>query len=390
MIVRDCAPLFRSLLAQAPVVTVTGPRQSGKTTLARTSCPEKRYATLEDPDTRRYATEDPRAFLADHAAGAVIDEIQRAPELLSYLQRVVDDDPAPGRFVLTGSQQFELMRGISQSLAGRSALMRLLPMSLSEVCRLDPSYAESPLDTVLFRGFYPRIHHRRLDASQALGDYFASYVERDLRALMAVHDLQRFERFVRLCAGRIGQVLNITSLANDAGIAQSTASAWLDLLQTSCVVQLLPPWFTNTTKRLVKSPKLYFVDTGLACWLLNLRHDDQLARDPARGHLFENFVVMEAWKDQVHFGANRPLYFFRDATGNEVDLLIADGAQVHAVEAKSGATVNPDYFVGLRRFADAFGDRLASASLVYGGDAVQSRSDVRVWPWNVLRRRPAA
>jgi predicted AAA+ superfamily ATPase len=235
------------------------------------------------------------------------------------------------------------MTQVSQSLAGRTALLRLLPLTLAEVERLNPVNAQDPLalPACLLNGFYPRVHDRKLQASQAMGDYFATYVERDLRQLTAVHDLALFERFVRLCAGRTGQLLNLSSLANDAGVSQPTARAWLDLLQTSFIVHLLPPWFVNSGKRLIKSPKLYFCDTGLACWLLGLRTAEQVQRDPLWGALFENFVVMEAMKDRFNQGENSPLYFYRDSEGNEVDLLMPVGRQLHAIEVKAGATVNP-------------------------------------------------
>lgn len=384
---RDSAALFRNLLSQYPAVTLTGPRQSGKTTLARSECPHLPYVTLEDPDIRRFALEDPRGFLTNYKQGAIFDEVQRTPELPSYLQGMIDNDPQPGRFVLTGSQQFELMRGVSQSLAGRNAILRLLPMSLSELCRLNPNYAQTQAAQVVFNGFYPRIHHQQLNPSVALADYFASYVERDLRELSAVHDLQRFERFVRLCAGRSGQLLNLSNLANDAGVSQSTATGWINLLQTSCIVYLMQPWFTNTSKRLIKSPKLYFYDSGLACWLLNIRSAEQLSRDPLWGHLFENFIVMEALKDQWHFGQNQPLYFYRDSMGHEVDLLVADGSQVHAIEIKAGQTVNPDYFKGLQQFIKAHPAQLASGRVIYGGSSKQTRSDWQVYSWQSLRHR---
>jgi predicted AAA+ superfamily ATPase len=385
MIDRDIAPFAARLARQYPVLTLTGPRQSGKTTLCRAIFPGKPYVTLEDPDARRFAEEDPRGFLKGIEGGAIIDEIQRAPGLPSYMQAMVDADPAPGRFILTGSQQFELMSRVSQSLAGRTALLRLLPFSLAEAARLRPATA---LAQTLLTGFYPRIHDQGLDPSQALGDYFATYVERDLRQLAAVHDLQRFERFVRLCAGRVGQIVNLVSLGNDAGVSHATARAWLDLLQTSYIVHVLPPWFTNTSKRLVKSPKLYFCDVGLACWLLGLRDAEQVARDPLFGGLFENLVVMEALKTRFNQGESGEMYFFRDATGNEVDLLIPAGRKLRAVEIKAGATVNADYFRGLRQFAAAFPDALAGGSVVYGGDADQARSDWPVIGWQRLQYPP--
>ncbi len=385
MIPRDIAPLAGRLARQYPVLTLTGPRQSGKTTLCRELFAGKRYVTLEDPDTRRFAQEDPRGFLRGIETGAIIDEIQRAPQLPSYLQSLVDEDPSPGRFILTGSQQFELMSHVSQSLAGRTAMLRLLPFSLAEIAKIHPV---PELPAALLTGFYPRIHDRNLDPSQALGDYFATYVERDLRQLAAVHDLQRFERFVRLCAGRIGQLVNLTSLGNDAGVSHATARAWLDLLQTSYIVHVMPPWFTNTSKRLVKSPKLYFHDVGLACWLLGLRTPEQVARDPLFGSLFENFVVVEALKFRFNRGETAEMYFYRDATGNEVDLLLPSGRRLRAVEIKAGATVNPDYFRGLAGFSAQFPDALEGGSVVYGGETAQMRSDWPVIPWRQLQNPP--
>ena len=391
MISRDVAPLLQRVASQYPVITLTGPRQSGKTTLARTQFPHLAYTSLEDPDQRRFAIEDPRGFLAQRSQGAVLDEIQRAPELLSYLQGMVDDDPRPGRFILTGSHQFELMTQVSQSLAGRTALVRLLPFTLSELQRLRGSIDRIDVASTLLSGFMPRIHDRGLDPSQALADYFATYVQRDLRQLAAVQDLQRFERFVQLCAGRTGQMLNLSQLGNDAGVSHVTARAWIDLLQTSYIVHLLPPWFTHTRKRLVKAPKLYFIDVGLACWLLGLRTAEQVSRDPLYGSLFENFVVMEALKDRLNTGETAQMHFYRDSDGHEIDLLLAAGSQLHAIEIKAGATVNPDYFKGLKAFSRHHPAVLASGCVVYGGDEGQTRSDWPVHSWRALAAgRPGA
>ena len=389
MIERNIAPVLLQLATQYPVITLTGPRQSGKTTLTRHLFPDKPYVTLEDPDTRRFATEDPRGFLMQFAQGAILDEIQRAPELTSYLQGMVDADPKPGRFVLTGSHQFELMSQVSQSLAGRTAVLRLLPFTLAEVHRLRGGMASQDLAQTLLTGFYPRIHDQSLDPSQALADYFATYVQRDLRQLAAVQDLQRFERFVRLCAGRTGQLLNLSSLGNDAGVTHSTARAWIDLLQSSYIVHLLPPWFANTGKRLVKASKLYFHDVGLACWLLGLRSAEQVARDPLWGSLFENFVIMEAMKDRLNSGATAEMYFYRDSEGNEVDLLIPVGTKMHAIEIKAGATINPDYFKGLKTFAAHQPAVFASGCVVFGGADGQNRSDWPVHAWHQLQHTPA-
>ena len=377
MIERNIAPVLLQLATQYPVITLTGPRQSGKTTLTRRLFSDKPYVTLEDPDTRRFAMEDPRGFLMQFAQGAILDEIQRAPELTSYLQGMVDADPKPGRFVLTGSHQFELMSQVSQSLAGRTAVLRLLPFTLAEVHRLRGGMASPDLAQTLLTGFYPRIHDQSLDPSQALADYFATYVQRDLRQLAAVQDLQRFERFVRLCAGRTGQLLNLSSLGNDAGVTHSTARAWIDLLQSSYIV------------RLVKASKLYFHDVGLACWLLGLRSAEQVARDPLWGSLFENFVVMEAMKDRLNAGATAEMYFYRDSEGNEVDLLIPVGTKMHAIEIKAGATINPDYFKGLKTFAAHQPAVFASGCVVFGGADGQSRSDWPVHAWHQLQHTPA-
>jgi len=389
MIERDIAPCLRRIAAQYPVVTLTGPRQSGKTTLARAVFPHLPYVSLEDPDTRRYAADDPRGFLSAHGSGAVFDEIQRVPELPSYLQSVVDADPSPGRFVLTGSQQFEIMSGVTQSLAGRTGILRLLPFTLAEALRAAPRALEGGLPQVLLTGFYPRIHDRGLPPAQVLADYFATYVERDLRQLAAVHDLQRFERFVRLCAGRTGQLLNLSSLGNDAGVSHATARQWIDLLQTSFIVHLLPPWFVNAGKRLVKTPKLYFVDVGLACWLLGLREAAQVARDPLWGALFENFVVIEAMKDRFNRGDAGPMYFYRDAIGNEVDLLLPLGRQFHGIDAKAGATVNPDYFRGLDALERSHPGMLASGGVLTGGEGNEARARWQVWSWRRLAQGPA-
>lgn len=388
MITRNITPLLRQLASQYPVITLTGPRQSGKTTLAKALFPGKPYVTLENPDTRRFATDDPRGFLSNYVHGAILDEIQRAPELPSYIQGMVDADPQPGRFILTGSQQFELMTQVTQSLAGRTAVLRLLPFTLAEVQRLKGGTKPPEMGQTLLSGFYPRIHDKNLNPSQALADYFATYVERDLRQLAAVHDLQRFERFVRLCAGRTGQLLNLDSLANDAGVSHATARAWIDLLQTSYIVYLLPPWFTNSGKRLIKSPKLYFYDVGLVSWLLGLRTPDQVLRDPLWGSLFENFIIMEALKDRLNAGESPEMYFYRDSEGNEVDLLLPTGGKLHAIEIKAGATVNSDYFKGLKTFAAHHPQAMAGGGVVYGGTQSQIRSDWPVHAWlNLLYKK---
>jgi len=379
MIERDMLPTLLQASREYPVVTLTGPRQSGKTTLCRMAFPDKPYINLEAPDIRQFALDDPRGFLATIPDGAILDEIQRTPDIPSYLQEMVDQDPTAGRFILTGSQQFELMDQVSQSLAGRTALLRLLPLSIQE---LKKAGKLPPLLSLMHSGFYPRIIGESLNPSQALGEYFSTYVERDLRQLSAIHDMQKFERFVRLCAGRTGQLLNLNNLGSDAGVTQSTARQWLDLLQTSYIVFLLPPWFTNTRKRLVKTPKLYFYDVGLAAWLLGIQQSEQIQRDPLYGALFENMMIIDRLKTKYNQRASTDCYFYRNNVGHEVDLLEPVGAQVHAVEIKAGATINSDYFKGLAQFKKSFPDHMLDGSVIYAGEQAQQRTHWQVLPWN--------
>lgn len=376
MIPRTLAAVLRELAGQYPVVTVTGPRQSGKTTLCRAIFPAKTYVNLESPDVRAFARDDPRGFLAQHAGGAILDEIQRVPELLSYLQPMVDEHDEPGRFILTGSQQFEVMNTITQSLAGRTALLKLLPLSVEE---LAAAGIRLEIDRLLLSGFYPRIHDAGIDPTRALGDYVETYVERDIRQLTLIKDLSLFEKFVRLCAGRVGQLLNLQSLGNDVGVSHTTARSWLTLLEASYVVFLLQPWHTSIAKRQIKTPKLYFHDVGLASYLLGAENERHINRHPLRGNLFENLVVIEALKYRYNRGKRSNLYFWRDGKGNEVDLLIESGPDVVPVEIKAGATISADYFKGLRAFAARLPDPPKARALIYGGFERQRRSEVAVW-----------
>lgn len=361
---------------QYPVVTLTGPRQSGKTTLCRKVFPQKKYVSLENIDTRTFATEDPRGFLAGLPDGAILDEVQNVPQLPSYIQTLVDEDQRNGLYILTGSQQFEVATTINQSLAGRTALFKLLPFSLDE---LGPRQEGVSMDGLLLTGFYPRIWREGLSPTQALADYIETYVERDIRQLVAIKDLILFQRFTTLCAGRVGQLLNLNSLAADCGISHQTARNWLTLLEASYIVFRLPPYFANISKRLVKSPKLYFYDVGLAAHLLGLESELHVSRDPLRGNLFENLAVMEALKYRLHRGRRSNLHFYRDSNGNEVDLLLNYGPDLFPVEIKAGMTLNRDYFKGLRAAAKVFNLPLG-AGLLYGGDERQQRRDTVVLP----------
>lgn len=377
MIPRTLETTLKERAGQYPIVTLTGPRQSGKTTLCRTAFSDKPYINLESPDVREFARSDPRAFLNAYPDGAILDEIQRVPELVSYLQPMVDEDNRPGRFILTGSQQFEVMTTINQSLAGRTALLKLLPLSMEE---LGQAGIHPRVDRLLLNGFYPRIYDAGLDPTQALGDYVQTYIERDIRQLVNIKDLALFERFVRVCAGRTGQLLNLQSLGNDVGISHTTARSWLTLLEASFVVFLLQPWHTNVTKRQVKTPKLYFYDVGLASWLLGAENETHINRHPLRGNLVENLVVIEALKYHYHRGKRNNLFFWRDAKGHEVDLLLEQGPELAAVEIKAGATIANGWFKGLRTFAGKLASPPQHCALVYAGTEQQTRRDASVWP----------
>jgi uncharacterized protein len=370
MIERDLAPHLLALFAQYPFVTVTGPRQSGKTTLCRATFPRLQYVNLELPDTRAFATEDPRGFLAQFDGGAILDEVQRAPDLLSYLQVLADERRGNGLFVLTGSEQFRLSEAISQSLAGRTALLRLLPLSVRE---LHQAAIRRSTDELLHAGGYPRIYDQGLDPRQALGDYFETYVERDVRMISDIRNLSAFQRFVGLCAGRIGQLVNLSALGADAGVSHTTAREWLTVLEASYIVFQLQPHHANIRKRLVKSPKLYFYDVGLASYLLGIENARQLVTHPLRGGLFENAVVLEALKHRFNQARRSNLSFFRDSRGLECDLLYASGDALLAIEAKSGATVASDFFAALDRVAELV-PSISAKAVVYGGRESQTRS----------------
>jgi len=383
MIDRDMKSTLLYLAAQYPVVIVTGPRQSGKTTLCRATFPNKPYINLEMPDVRQYAVDDPRSFLADYAGGAILDEIQRAPELLSYLQGMVDENDAAGRFVLTGSQQFEVMHNVTQSLAGRVGLLKLLPLSLAEMQRHGLS---AEVDRHIFSGGYPRIYNKKADPTQVMGDYFETYVQRDIRQLLQIKNIALFETFVRLCAGRVGQMLNLNSLGADAGVSHATAREWINLLEASYIIFRLQPWHANISKRLIKAPKLYFYDTGLASYLLGMESRQHIHSHPLRGSLFENMVIVEAMKFRFNQGKRSNILFYRDSGGHEVDLLLTSGNQLFPIEIKSGATINRDYFKGLNYFSALDACSVKSGAVIYGGASAQKRGIWQVCPLQQMDR----
>ena len=376
MIKREVTSRLATLFKQYPFVTVTGPRQSGKTTLCRSTFPDLAYANLEAPDQREFAESDPRGFLAELGDGAIIDEVQHVPELISYLQVLADERGRAGQFVLTGSEQFKLSDAISQSLAGRTALLRLLPFSLKERRSIGASLN---VNEIIHSGFYPRILDRGLEPEQALADYFETYVERDVRRLGEVRNLSSFRLFVRLCAGRVGQLVNLSSLGSDAGVTHTTARQWIAVLERSYILFQLPPYHANLRKRLVKSPKFYFYDVGLASYLIGIENVKQLTTHPLRGALFENMVVAEALKYRFNKGRDSNLSFFRDSRGLECDLFYETGNGIHAIEIKSGSTVASDYFASLKRVADLV-PNVSSKTVVYGGTDRQSRTDYEVTP----------
>ena len=372
---RSISPVARQLFSKYPVLTLTGPRQSGKTTLCRELFPGLPYVNLERPDQREFAESDPRGFLRGVRDGAVLDEIQRVPELVSYLQEHVDEVRRNGMFVLTGSEQFRVSETISQSLAGRTALLRLLPFSIAEAGHLGPRLGT---DEMIYTGFYPRIYDQGLDPTQALGDYFETYVERDVRRISEIRNLSAFRTFVRLCAGRTGQLLNLQSLGNDVGVSQPTARQWIRVLEASYIVFRLEPHHINISKRLVKSPKLYFYDVGLAAFLLGIENASQIATHPLRGSLFENLIVAEALKYRYN-GARRSHWsFYRDHSGTEIDLLGTYGHRVLGIEIKAGATATSPYFAGVRRVDDVFAEPLGAKLLVHDGDREFTREGVGV------------
>ena len=365
MIQRTIQVQLKKLAAMYPVVTITGPRQSGKTTLAKKTFPDYRYVSLENFDVRQMAEVDPKGFLKSYAAPVILDEIQRVPALLSYIQTIVDENKSSGQYILTGSHQPQLGQGVSQSLAGRTGILQLLPLSISELASADIVLSR---DQYITQGFMPRLYDTSLDAKNLYRDYFSTYVEKDVRMMLNIKNLSAFETFVKLLAGRVGQLVNLSSLANDVGISAPTLKEWLSVLEASFIVFQLPCYFENFGKRLVKSKKLYFTEVGLAAWMLGIETPEQVARDPLFGGLFENMVVMEALKSRFNAGEMPNLYFLRDSQGLEADLLFRKSHnELIPIEIKGGMTWNKDFcrnLLKLRKLSDKF----VSGYVIYSGD----------------------
>lgn len=380
MIKRALSGKLESLALKFPVVSVVGPRQSGKTTLVKNIFTDLEYVSLEDIDNREFALNDPRGFLSAYKKGAIIDEAQRVPELFSYLQGEVDRKDKAGRFILTGSQNFLLQENISQTLAGRVGILRLLPFSLEELKSAD--YKLGNAEEYIFKGFYPRIYDKKISPVDWYPNYLQTYVERDVRLIKNISNLNTFQKFIKLCAGRIGQILNLSSLGNDCGISHNTAGEWLSILEASYIVFLLQPYYKNFNKRLIKMPKLYFYDTGLACSCLGIQNKAQLDSHYLRGSLFESFVLTEIVKYKFNRGQEHNCYYWRDKTGNEIDCIMAMPDGLVKIELKSARTIADDFFAGFRYWNKITGAKKGGASyLIYNGNENQKRTLANVVSW---------
>ena len=381
MIKREAVSVLKKLARQFKAVAIIGPRQSGKTTLVRHTFGNKPYINLENPDTRQFAMEDPRGFLDQFPKGAILDEVQRVPHIFSYLQQILDETRIPGLFILTGSNNFLLQENISQSLAGRIAYIVLLPFSLRELS----GTGTRALDETLFRGMYPPVYDQPVEVNDWYLNYIRTYIERDVRQLKNITNLYGFERFIKLCAGRTGQLLNMSSLAIETGVDHKTIASWLGILESSFILYRLSPHHKNFNKRVVKMPKLYFYDTGLVCALLGIQNTEQLAFNPVRGALFENFIINELIKSGYNNGKPLAIFFWRDNTGHEIDVVVEKANELFPIEIKSGKTITSGFFIGLNFWYKISGQN--NGVIVYGGDIYQKRSNgTEIIPWNKLEK----
>lgn len=379
MIPREAEKELVTIARQFKAVALTGPRQSGKTTLVRYVFDKKPYVSLENPDNRSFALNDPRGFLQTYAKGAIFDEVQRAPDLFSYLQQILDEEKETGKYILTGSNNFLLQENISQSLAGRIAYLKLLPFSYDEL----KNYTAVSLRKLIFSGCYPPLYDQAIEPARWYANYVSTYIERDVRQLLNVGNHILFDRFLRLCAGRTGQMLNMNNLAIETGVDNKTISSWIGILESSYILFRLKPHFKNFNKRIVKTPKLYFYDTGLVCYLLGIKNEDQLQNHPLYGNIFENYIVAEIMKTKLHNALSMDLYYWRDNTGHETDLLIDGLSTLMPLEIKAGQTITDDFFKNIRFFQKISG--VTKSLLVYSGDQQQQRSsDIHVLPWNKI------
>ena len=371
---RELSSVIKEAARYFSVITITGPRQSGKTTLIRNEFKQLPYYSLENLDVRSYAQNDPVAFLNQHPEGMILDEVHNAPNLLSYIQGIVDEHPER-KFILSGSSQFAMLRKVTQSLAGRTAVFELLPLSYSEI---RDRAEDKPLDDLLFEGFYPAIYAERNIPKFLYPSYIKTYLDKDVRDLLQIKDMMQFHTFIRLCAGRIGSLFKVSELANEIGVSSHTITSWLSVLQASYIVTLLPPYFENSRKRLTKTPKLYFTDTGLACHLLGIESVQQLARDKMRGALFENFIVMEAMKRRYNQGKESNLYFYRDSHQNEIDLILKSSSGLYGIEIKSAMTYHADFEKALKQMDGWINEPVLGKAVVYAGSLENTVGDIKL------------
>lgn len=401
MIPRHIAPYILKYSKQYPIVALVGPRQSGKTTLAKALFPDYKYLSLENLDLRQYASTDPRGFLNDQGPFVILDEVQRVPELFPYLQEIVDNRQDPAQYILTGSSQFLLIEKITQSLAGRIVTFKLYPLTYTELFHYpaDSNFEEifrirhqnrqhvsqEQLYNLLWTGFYPRIHDKHLDSYKWYENYLLTYAERDIRSLLNVRNLRTFENFLRLCSSQSGQLINYTNLSNSLGVSVPTVKEWISILETSGLIFILPPYFENFSKRIVKTPKIYFVDTGLLCHLLSIRNIEHLKTHPLLGSIFESFIVSECFKRFHNLGENPPLYFWRDQSGNEIDLLIYNGQKSFPVEIKLSQSFHPDFKKTIERWLELDENPARQGMVIYCGEhAAQTSAPISISPWYVL------
>ena len=382
MIQRNISSSILKAFKQYPIVSITGPRQSGKTTLVRSLFTDKPYVNLENPDIRAYANEDPRGFLSEYPDSVILDEVQRTPHLFSYIQTLSDEKNQPSQYVLTGSHNFLLMENITQSLAGRVAVFKLMPLSMSELnlAQLLDKYSEAHL----FKGFYPRLYDQNIDIQAYYQNYIQTYIERDVRQIKNISDLNTFQRFLKMCAARTGQILNLSSLANDCGVTHNTVKAWISILQTSYIIHLLYPHYQNYSKRLIKMPKVYFLDPGLVCALVNIKTESQLNTHYLRGELFETMIVSEFLKYRFNRGLEPNCYYWRDKTGREIDLIIDKAGNPLPVEIKSAKTISKDFFKNIHYYCGLAQIETESAYLIYNGEENQTRQFGSVRGWKSL------
>lgn len=372
---RDIATVMLEMYQYFPVITMTGPRQSGKTTLLRKIFKQLPYYSLENLDVRHFALNDPIGFLTQHQEGMILDEVQNAPDLLSYIQGLVDENREK-RFILSGSSQFSVIKKVTQSLAGRTGVLELLPLSYKEV---KTEADKKTLDELLLTGFYPVLYTAENTPKLFYPSYVKTYLERDVRNLLQIKDIMQLLTFLRLCAGRIGSLFNASELSSEVGVSVNTIKSWLSVLQASYIFKLLPPFYENIRKRLTKTPKLYFCDIGLACYLLGIETEQQLARDKMRGHLFENFIVMEAFKNRHNQGKDSNLFFYRDSNGVEVDLLLKNGNDYSAIEIKSSQTYHLEFEIGIQSLSTLLENRLTNKAILYAGDFENETAEIQLF-----------